>query len=414
MNIKTAYKIPPSLCLKCRGAKLLCGLTFCPIAVGGMIKPKIIGMKGKELSGSSPPSVFVGRYGYPKIQIYPSSPAFKGDTANYENPSAWIDMALEEFLSMRFSLFRGGVRVPVNNASNPDRNLQDIQIMALSSKPIGVEMTFGKILDVNKIVLDDHSPPMGPSAPLTKITIDDAKVDQPVEKVYGDTDLLSGEGMKILYESGIDVYKISHILSIGALGTGKRRRFVPTRWSITATDKNISDNLVSRIKRYPAINEYLAYVRGVPGNLFLAILGPPSWMFEWGEAWFPGSTWNKWGSDAEVEIDHESYWGRKDYPGIGGCYYASKLGVTEKLEKMNRQGSSILWREIYPNFHLPVGVWFVRENIRKMFESEPVKFDSLDGALNYISQFMKVPLKKWVSKSGTVPVLRSGTLDRYL
>lgn len=414
MQIKTAYRIPPSLCIKCRMAKLLCGLSYCPIAVSTLVKPKVSSIKGKELNGSSPPSVFVGRYGYPKINVYPSSPAVLGDTSSYENPNSWMEMGMEEFLSMRLSLFRGGVNFKVSNAADPGRNLQDLQVMALSSKPMDVEMIFDRALNPEKVTLDEHSPPMGPSAPLRKMNIGSPSIDRPVEKVYGDTDLLSAEAMQTLYNSGIDVSRISKILSIGALGISKNRKIVPTRWSITAADKNISDNLVSRIKGFNSIDEHLAYVRETPGNLFMAILSPANWMFEWGESWFPGSTWNYWGNEAEVEIDYEGYRGRKDYPGIGGCYYSSRLAVSETLDSMRRQSAATLWREIYPSFNLPVGVWYVRENLRAMFRSKPQRFSTFDEALAYISQFMKVPVKKWTAKSANYQVVRYGGLDRYL
>lgn len=39
-------KIPPSLCIRCRGTKMLCGLTYCPIEVGKMAKNSYYGFQG--------------------------------------------------------------------------------------------------------------------------------------------------------------------------------------------------------------------------------------------------------------------------------------------------------------------------------------------------------------------------------
>ena len=36
MQFKTSYQIPASLCIKCRAAKNLCGLSYCPILVQTM------------------------------------------------------------------------------------------------------------------------------------------------------------------------------------------------------------------------------------------------------------------------------------------------------------------------------------------------------------------------------------------
>ncbi|QRF75922.1 hypothetical protein Thermo_01431 [Thermoplasmatales archaeon] len=414
MEFKTAYKIPASLCIRCRGAKMLCGLSYCPISVKNLLQPKIARFNGKEISGSTPPAVFVGRYGYPKVNIYPSAPNIHGDTSGYESPSNWMKINMEEFLSMRLSLLRGGMEVNVKNVSEPDRVLQDIQVMSLSEKPVEVEMEFTRNMNSAKIVLDEHVPPMGPSAPVKKINIGNAKIEGFVDRIYSEDDLLAVDGINGMYRRGIDVTRISKILSVGALGVKKQRKAVPTRWAITAADKNVSDELTDEIKQKPQLGEYLAYVRKTPGNLFTAILSPRNWMFEWGEAWYPGSTWNQWSDTPFVEIDYEMYGGRKDYPGIGGCYYASKLAALEALKNLKRQGSATLWREIYPGFNLPVGVWYVRENVREMFRSKPESFSSYQEALNHIASFLTVPVSMWKQKSGLDQILTYGGLDRFL
>ena len=208
-----------------------------------------------------------------------------------------------------------------------------------------------------------------------------------------------------LYRSGVDVHRISRLLSVGALGV--RRRLVPTRWSITAVDKQISDRLLERIKRMPVIDRYLVYVRKTRGNTFVGLLAPRGFMYEWGEAWWPSTTWNCFGSSPEVEVDWEGPRGRSTYPSIGGCYYAARLAAAEALEAMGRQAAVVLWREIYPGFDLPIGVWFVRENVRALFRSKPEKFDDLGEALSYMASHLKLPLDIWYSRSHVVKILRT-------
>ena len=48
-----------------------------------------------------------------------------------------------------------------------------------------------------------------------------------------------------LYNSGIEISKIQKCFSIGMLG--KKRKLVPTKWSITATDDIISKSIVEEI-----------------------------------------------------------------------------------------------------------------------------------------------------------------------
>ena len=45
------------------------------------------------LDGSSPPSVFVGRYGYPKVRIGPMIPPVHGDTTVYDKAEPSFDMS---------------------------------------------------------------------------------------------------------------------------------------------------------------------------------------------------------------------------------------------------------------------------------------------------------------------------------
>ncbi len=414
LDMKTSFHIPAHLCIRCRGTKMLCGLSYCPITVESFTVPRMKLVRSDSIEGSSPPSVFVGRYGYPKVRIYPSAPPVFGETSLYEDSTRWLSIGMEEFLSMRLSLVRGGIDISVNNASNPDSTFQNLQLLSMSGKPVELQMSFQKALSTDKIMLSEYVPPMGPSAPVTKFETGNIKIERNVEKVHYDTDLKAGMAMIDLYRGGQNVGMISKILSTGSIGTARQRKAVPTRWSITAVDKNISDSLVDEIKHLETVDKFLTFARPVNGNLFMGIIAPYSWRYEWGESWFPGSTWNYWGREAEVEIDYEDYWGRKDYPGIGGCYYASRLAVSEYLKKIGRQGSPILWREIYPGFNLPVGVWFVRENLRTMFNEKPVEFDTLEQALGYISGYMKVPLRKWLERSWVVPSIRSRTLESFL
>jgi hypothetical protein len=368
---------------------------------------------GSEVNGSSPPTVFVGRIGYPNIRVYPSAPPIIGDTSFLEKPSKWLDMSLEEFIGARLSLVRGGILYKASSARNPDKVLSEIQEIAMSHKPIHIYMSLASTPKGG--FFSEETPPLGPWAPLKKLELSDTpKIERVVEKVYQDTDLRASQAIYLLYRGGLSIEKISSILSVGAIGRGRYRRLVPTRWAITAVDSLVSERLLDEIKTFPEISEYRVFIREVRGNLFTAILIPSKWMFEWGEAWFPGSTWNPWGLQVEIEIDYEGNTGRSDYPSIGGCYYASRLAVAEYLYRLRRQAAAILWREIYPGFTLPIGVWFVRENIRKMLSEEPIKVSSFSEALKIVSEKLRVPLDKWISKSFIAKLFTgSKRLDEY-
>jgi len=62
-----------------------------------------------------------------------------------------------------------------------------------------------------------------------------------------------------LYKNGVKISKIQRAFSVGAFGVKKYRRFVPTRWSITAVDSLIGKEMIKKTKSYPLINEYRIY-----------------------------------------------------------------------------------------------------------------------------------------------------------
>ena len=58
-----------------------------------------------SISGASPPSVFVGQYGYPRVNLGPMVPPLHGDTKVLDSPEMWIGKNLQEILDYRLSLY---------------------------------------------------------------------------------------------------------------------------------------------------------------------------------------------------------------------------------------------------------------------------------------------------------------------
>ena len=391
-------KIDSSICVICRG-RGLCGLSYCPIIARA--RASII-LRETSLSniieGSTPPSVFVGRRNYPYITAGPATPPIQGDTSLFDYPEKWSSLKIEDILEYRWSLITG---YRVFNARKPDdKILEEARLLVLSSKPVDVKIVLNKkpwpILTFN-----EYEPPQGPRAPLESIRIlGEPSIPRPLERAYYDTDLRASEAVKYLYDSGILVSHIQKVLSLGSLGVKEQRKLVPTRWSITAVDSILSKYLLKEIKQYEPIGEIMVFEHRIHDNLFIAILYPAKWSYEWMEAWWPGSTWNPSSLNVVIEGDYEDYFGRSNYPGIGGCYYASMLATLEYLKKNKKQATAILLREIYPGFNLPIGVWFVRESCRVMFSKPPVlKTSSLREVCDYIDKSSRIGCIKWLNSS---------------
>ena len=126
---------------------------------------------------------------------------------------------------------------------------------------------------------------------------------------------------------------------------------------------------------------------------------PSEWQYELIEAWYPNTTWNPMGKRIVIFGDHEYYNGRSEYATIGGCYYAARLAVAEKLRKEKRQAGAVVLREIHPGYIMPVGVWNVRENVRKALRGEARKFENMKEAMLFVSSLLHIPIKRWIESS---------------
>ncbi|PIU03036.1 MAG: hypothetical protein COT55_00335, partial [Candidatus Diapherotrites archaeon CG09_land_8_20_14_0_10_32_12] len=67
----------------------------------------------------------------------------------------------------------------------------------------------------------------------------------------------------------------------------------------------------------------------------------------------------------------------------------TRLSIAEKLEKMKKQASVLTLRFITGEYAVPLGVWVVREAVRKTMKNRPIEFASKDLMLNYASALVK-------------------------
>jgi hypothetical protein len=366
-----------------------------------------------DMAGSSPPGVFIGRYGYPKVDIGPLVPPEFGDTSIMDTPERWMGKSIEEITDFRFRLVRGKFRVDVKEFQNAGRVMDYTRELALSVNCPDVEVSFAK-RPSGKIVLDDEIQPFGPSGRLTQMDITNPHYDRKVEKAYNDTDLKAAEAVRGLYKEGVLVSKIQKSFSVGAFGIEKNRRLVPTRWSITAVDDILGKTLLSKTKTYPLINEFRVYDWDQLDNRWCVLLLPTSWRYELIEAWYPNTAWNPMGKQIDIVSSHEFYEGRKDYAEIGGCYYSARLAANELLEKERRQAGAVILREAHPGYVMPVGVWNVRENVRMALKQQPERFNKLEEALAHVATRMDIGIPRWIRSSAILTdFLRQRRLDDF-
>ncbi|MCW4020173.1 MAG: hypothetical protein NWF14_02955, partial [Candidatus Bathyarchaeota archaeon] len=275
-----------SLCLACRGSRMLCGKPRCPalLKLYSFVKVKN-SVDSERMFGSSPPGIFVGRIGYPHVYAGPLVPPVLGDTSLFDAPERWLGKTVDEIIGFRTNLVRGKFRTNVKKPFENERFLTRTLEVALARDPVDTEVTFRK-KPSGSFLLDGTVQPMGPSAVLKNMEVGNLKTDSKIERAYADGDLKAEAAVRDLYLNGVSVSKIQRAFSVGAFGLKNQRRMVPTRWSITAVDSSVSRNLIEEeVKGNRPIDKYRVYEFSHLGNRFVVLLTPTRWRYEWIEAW---------------------------------------------------------------------------------------------------------------------------------
>ena len=401
--------ISPELCIRCKG-KLLCGLSSCPIlekqSRGKSITASMI---GNDFIGASPPGFFVSWQNYPKVAVAPLSALPSEVSEMSDLPEKWYGLPQEKIISFRESLLRSYKTMPVSLASNPDYELMDFQEITMSSSLLELEVKLQE-KPHNETSFDSFSAPLGPSAKLDKITIiENPKVPKELDYYSSDTDAKSNTALIDLFQKGFPVSVLAKVLSSGALGVKKNRKLVPTRWSITAVDSNISKFFIKeKISESKLIDNYRLFHSKYLDNDFWVMLLPYPWSFEQIECWLPGGVWTQGAKEYHVLSDHELNSGLKGYPTeTEGAYFASRLAVAEYLVANNIQSAAIIFREIGQDYAVPLGVWQIRENVRAALKEKPLEFSSLDLTLDFLAKKLSVPIDRYKKKSALIQHFKS-------
>lgn len=388
MNIKSS-------CIVCKGRdpQKYCGRMYCPIFAKAESMFRISSkITKKDFFGESP-SPFVGRYGYPCVNVGilspvgPDSTIGREDVWKYDAPRYWAsaNYKIPQIIDFRSSLINSRFRAGVMETN---KLVEISQEVGMASKPVEVEINLEQKPQF-RINNETYLAPTGPNAKLVKAEItSNPKIDTRVDRIVSDTDFKSHDAMISLYKKGFDENFVSKILSVGNLGLGGKRRLVPTRWSITAADDTIGKDIIQRIRDYKH-SDYLSFFDSYLGNYYLVLCFPDCWSYELFETYMPNASWNQ-SKELQYTTDYEPYSGRKQYAyNCAGGYYAARLPVAEKLDSMKRQAAVLVIRVITGEYIAPLGVWVCRESARKAMGSRPIEFASHRLMMTYAKSLLR-------------------------
>lgn len=349
--------------------------------------------KISKFESISPPSVFIGsKLRYPDVNVGIMSPLERDDNAwVYDDMKYWAkeNFSISDVVHLREGLLNSRFKSKVQDVRLNKRFVEIAKNIAVASKPVDVEIELKNKLEIGKKI-DRVLTPHGMKAELkdAKVT-SNIKIERKVDKVIND-DIKSIQSMTYLYKNNLDEYSLSKILSVGVLGLKKDKKMVPTRWSITATDDTIGKYLWKSIREYPWIENYELFFGEFLGNQYLILLFPGIWTYELFELYYPGSSWNP-GTEMKASTDYEGYEGRKDYASncVGG-YYAARLPILEYLNSIRKQASVLVIRLETPSYWAALGVWVVRESVRKAIARGVMKFESKEELLESAKKIAKI------------------------
>lgn len=406
-------KLP--LCTLCKGGKLLCGLKFCPILQRIKYWKRTI-ETAKDFTGTSPPALFVGRYRYPRIFIGILSPPRQDEQAALlDFPEKWYEQkaSIEQILNYRGQLIYSRFR---SNVKKPTGKLVEVtQQLAMSKRETDVEVELKKSPKF-RFSFDPRITLIGNPAPIASAKLtENPRVERKVDYTISDIDMKAQTAVLRLYKYKLPVSRVQKIFSAGLLGLKIQRKFVPTRWGITAVDDIIGKSLLGSVKTFPELGEIRLFHNEYIGNHYEILLIPGAYQYELVEIKHPKSVWNLLGMQPAIYADYEPYWSRKTYADqTAGAFYAGRVAAMEYLQKVKRQAIVLIVREVLPTYTAPLGIWQMRETVRGAFKNKPERFSAVEQAVRRICGRLIVG-NRWIVKSKLMRILKEQKkLTKYL
>ncbi|MFH1752398.1 MAG: hypothetical protein ABH821_05685 [archaeon] len=344
----------------------------------------------KKIEVFLPPSVFISSYNYPKISLAPLSSQQTIKDLTFYSTINWFGLTKQEILNRSTSLLSSKKNVSPSSARNPGYELKEIQESVMSENPLQAELQVNNFYS-GKTEFSNYIFPLKQKSNLESFKlIDNPVIPKKVDYLVSDIDVKSVTALNELFSKNFEVDYLQKILSVGLLGVKKDRRFVPTRFSITAVDSITSNKLVSDLKSFKQLQDYRVFNLKFIENSFIILLLPTEWCFEQLELMLGSKTFSH---------DFEFYSGRKTYASnVLGAYYAARLAVTEYYKKIQRQGGAIIFRETKQSYK-SLGVWLIRESVRNALQENFKSFNNLDDSLKFIQTLLQTDLKSWKKQS---------------
>ena len=282
---------------------------------------------------------------------------------------------------------------------------EQLQELYASKKPIQSTHTFQDEIKIGKVLSSKVAGLLGNSTQLESISVDDnISILKLIEK-HKTGETKSKDAILELYYKGFDDNQIRSLLSLSLFGLDQNKVLVPTKWSISACDSVIEQDLYEKVSGFNISNEFEIFEHEDKGNHFILCFLPYNFCSEVIETWPEGSGWA-----LERDFVKNNNKLQTKEPECAGGYWATKLGMLEYLHQKRKQAACISIRVI-SGYDIPLGVIFVRECVREAIkkgsifktQNEAEFFEYIKTNFKKHSQFLKSsPVLEEVKKFKTI------------
>lgn len=298
--------------------------------------------------------LIVGEKGYPNLNLIPLNNEDK--KSSFFNEKNLVKKEYNEILKLKVKNIAGIKNLQIKERD--DKILNQVRDVLASKKVVDYESFYEKEIRINDFHMDKLIGLGGNKNKLEKISSGNIPIHRDFEKVLNE-DIKTKNKVIDLYKKGFNESQIINLLTLGSFGLNFNKKLVPSRWGITAYDTIISNYLFDEITKNNIINKNLYFKSEDKGNTFHIFLFPKKHTFENIEV-----IKTKYG----VKVINDYYANNKSIqPKTAGGFFATRLSCLEFLNRIKKQASVIVIREI-DNYEIPLGVIFVRETVREAFK----------------------------------------------
>ncbi len=331
----------------------------------------------KSLQGFSS-GVIVCEKNYPNLNLIPLN-NYK-EESHFSKEKEIVKKDYSEIFKIKSRNIAGKFNL---NIKNKNKNLDNIRDIIASKKKVEYESIFKKEIKINNIVTNNLIGIVGSKNELKEIKKGNVPRSKIVDKYMND-DIKSEDAVYSLYCKKVNENQIISLFTLGSFGYSFNKKLVPSRWGTTAYDSIISERLYDEIKHNKIINKNLYFFKEDKGNRFHIFMFSHKHTFESIEI-----IYNK--NDIKIIQDYIIDNKRID-PNTAGGFYATRLAVLEFLNRIKRQASIVVIREI-KDYEIPLGVIFVRETVRDALK-KVYSFNKIDDLKPILQSKVFSVLKK--------------------